>query len=43
MKLDIKEINTESLIWTDGFDNWKKAKEFPELQNILIQSPTNKY
>ncbi len=35
--MEIKNIgvNSETLIWYDGMDDWKKASELPEFQSVL--------
>lgn len=34
-----KEINGETLVWCNGMTEWKKAREIPDLADILSQLP----
>lgn len=38
-QLRTKGINANTPVWTQGFPNWKKAFEIPELQELLIPTP----
>ena len=33
------EISSETLVWREGFDSWKRIKEVEELENLLIVQP----
>lgn len=34
-ELSTKELTNETLIWTDGMENWQKLKDIPELVQML--------
>ena len=38
---DLKKVdfNKDTLVWCKGFDNWKKAEEVPELEELLASIP----
>lgn len=36
-ELKTKKITNETLIWTDGMDNWQKISDLPELGQALFQ------
>ncbi len=38
-ELKLKKIEPNNLIWFDGLENWKKAKEIDELSLLFIKAP----
>lgn len=38
-QLASKGITAETLMWHQGMENWKKAKEIPELSHITLPTP----
>jgi len=34
-ELVAKGITEDTLIWSDGMDNWEKLKDIPELKQVL--------
>jgi len=38
-ELKLKRINNNTLVWTEGMDQWAKAKTLIELNDILIPLP----
>src|SRR5690606_24090748 len=39
-ELKTKDINPDTLIWTEGMATWLKAKEIPELRDLLLKTGT---
>ena len=41
-QLKDKDLTNESLIWTEGMDDWKMLKDIPELSNLVVKpKPTS--
>lgn len=38
-ELQFQNINCDTLIWTKGLDDWKKASEISECEKLLINIP----
>lgn len=38
-ELPNKDITANTMVWSVGFSNWKKAKDVPELSDILSSLP----
>ncbi len=38
-ELNNKDIKADTLIWCEGFSDWKCAKELPELSHIIYKTP----